>query len=59
MIKRGINNITHDKYDNEILKALKSIDMSLKNIAKNIQPANAMNNTANNLGKVEEMKDDN
>lgn len=30
--------MTHDKYDNDILKTLKSIDESLKKIANNIQP---------------------
>lgn len=32
--------MTHDKYDNDILKTLKSIDASLKSIAKSVQPAN-------------------
>lgn len=32
--------MTHDKYDNDILKTLKSIDVSLKSIAKSVQPAN-------------------
>jgi hypothetical protein len=32
--------MTHDKYDNDILKTLKSIDVSLKSIAKSIQPVN-------------------
>lgn len=32
--------MTHDKYDNDILKTLKSIDTSLKSIAKSVQPAN-------------------
>lgn len=31
--------MTHDKY-NDILKTLKSIDVSLKSIAKSIQPVN-------------------
>lgn len=32
--------MTHDKYDTDILKTLKSIDASLKNIAKSVQPVN-------------------
>ncbi|CUN71599.1 hypothetical protein [Agathobacter rectalis] len=32
--------MTHDKYDTDILKTLKSIDVSLKSIAKSIQPVN-------------------
>ena len=32
--------MTHDKYDTDILKTLKSIDASLKNIAKTVQPVN-------------------
>lgn len=32
--------MTHDKYDNDILKTLKSIDVSLKSIAKSVHPAN-------------------
>ena len=32
--------MTHDKYDNDILKTLKSIDVSLKSITKSIQPVN-------------------
>lgn len=32
--------MTHDKYDNDILKTLKSIDTSLKSIAKSVQPVN-------------------
>lgn len=32
--------MTHDKYDNDILKALRSIDTSLKSIAKSVQPTN-------------------
>lgn len=31
---------THDKYDTDTLKTLKSIDASLKSIAKSIQPVN-------------------
>ena len=30
----------HDKYDTDILKTLKSIDASLKSIAKSVQPVN-------------------
>lgn len=33
--------MTHDKYDTDILKTLKSIDASLKSIAKSVQPTNA------------------
>ena len=32
--------MTHDKYDTDILKTLKSIDASLKSIAKSEQPVN-------------------
>lgn len=32
--------MTHDKYDTDILKTLKSIDASLKSIAKSVQPTN-------------------
>lgn len=32
--------MTHDKYDNDILKTLKSIDASLKSIVKSVQPTN-------------------
>lgn len=32
--------MTHDKYDTDILKTLKSIDASLKNIAESVQPVN-------------------
>lgn len=32
--------MTHDKYDNDIFKTLKSIDTSLKSIAKSLQPIN-------------------
>lgn len=32
--------MTHDKYDTDTLKTLKSIDASLKSIAKSIQPVN-------------------
>lgn len=32
--------MTHDKYDIDILKTLKSIDASLKSIAKSVQPVN-------------------
>lgn len=32
--------MTHDKYDNDILKTLKSIDTSLKSITKSLQPIN-------------------
>ena len=30
--------MTHDKYDTDILKTLKSIDASQKSIAKSVQP---------------------
>lgn len=32
--------MTHDKYDTDILKTLKSIDASLKSIAKSVEPVN-------------------
>lgn len=40
--------MTHDKYDNDILKTLKSIDASLKSIAKSVQPANTAITIDNN-----------
>lgn len=40
--------MNHDKYDNDILKTLKSIDMSLKSIAKSLQPANTTVTIDNN-----------
>ncbi len=66
--------MTHDKYDIDILKTLKSIDMSLKSIAKSVQPVNttvtidnnsedAVRDFLNSLHQKniqqEEMKDDN
>ena len=40
--------MTHDKYDNDILKTLKSIDASLKSIAKSVQPTNTAVTIDNN-----------
>lgn len=40
--------MTHDKYDTDILKTLKSIDASLKSIAKSIQPVNTTADIDNN-----------
>lgn len=40
--------MTHDKYDNDILKTLKSIDASLKSIAKSVQPVNSTVTIDNN-----------
>ena len=66
--------MTHDKYDNDILKTLKSIDVSLKSIAKSVQPVNTTADIDNNSEEAvkeflnslyqkniqqEEMKDDN
>lgn len=58
--------MTHDKYDNDILKILKSIDVSLKSIAKSIQVKNTtVDNDSEEATKdlidkkTEEMKDDN
>lgn len=66
--------MTHDKYDNDILKTLKSIDASLKSIAKSVQPTNTTVMIDNNSEEAvreflnslhqkniqqEEMKDDN
>lgn len=66
--------MTHDKYDIDILKTLKSIDMSLKSIVKSVQPVNttvtiddnsedAVRDFLNSLHQKniqqEEMKDDN
>lgn len=51
--------MTHDKYDNDILKTLKSIDASLKSIAKSVQPINTTVVIDNNSEEAEEMKDDN
>ena len=66
--------MTHDKYDIDILKTLKSIDVSLKSITKSVQPVNttvtiddnsedAVRDFLNSLHQKniqqEEMKDDN
>lgn len=66
--------MTHDKYDTDILKTLKSIDASLKSIAKSVQPVNttvtiddnsedAVRDLLNSLHQKniqqEEIKDDN
>lgn len=66
--------MTHDKYDTDILKTLKSIDVSLKSITKSVQPVNttvtiddnsedAVRDFLNSLHQKniqqEEMKDDN
>ncbi|MBC5680845.1 hypothetical protein [Lachnospira hominis (ex Liu et al. 2021)] len=58
--------MTHDKYDTDILKTLKSIDASLKSIAKSIQVKNTtVDNDSEEATKdlidkkTEEMKDDN
>lgn len=66
--------MTHDKYDNDILKTLKSIDVSLKSIAQSVQPVNTTADIDNNSEEAvreflnslyqkniqqEEMKDDN
>lgn len=66
--------MTHDKYDNDILKTLKSIDASLKSITKSVQPVNTTADIDNNSEEAvreflnllrqkniqqEEMKDDN
>ena len=66
--------MTHDKYDTDILKTLKSIDASLKSIAKSVQPVNttvtiddnsedAVRDFLNSLHRKniqqEEIKDDN
>ena len=58
--------MTHDKYDTDVLKTLKSIDASLKSIAKSVQ---VKNTTVDNYSeeaakdlidkKTEEIKDDN
>nr|UWH98994.1 MAG: hypothetical protein [Bacteriophage sp.] len=51
--------MTHDKYDTDILKTLKSIDASLKNIAKSVQPVNTTviidnNPSRNECGEIDE-----
>lgn len=51
--------MNHDKYDNDILKTLKSIDASLKSIAKSIQLTNTPVIMDNNSEEAEEMKNDN
>ncbi len=58
--------MTHDKYDTDILKTLKSIDASLKSIAKSVQVKNTtVDNDSEEATKdlidkkTEEMKDDN
>lgn len=58
--------MTHDKYDTDILKTLKSIDASLKSIAKSVQVKNTtIDNDSEEAAKdlidkkTEEIKDDN
>lgn len=51
--------MTHDKYDTDILKTLKSIDVSLKSIAKSVQSINTTVDIDNDSEETEEMKDDN
>lgn len=60
--------MTHDKYDTDVLKTLKSIDASLKSIAKSVQPVNTtvvIDNDSEEAAKdlidkkTEEIKDDN
>ena len=47
--ERKQNNMTHDKYDNDILKTLRSIDMSLKIIAQSVKSTNTtVDNIDNN-----------
>ena len=45
--------MTHDKYDTDILKTLKSIDASLKSIAKSEQPPNTTIIIDNNYEEAE------
>lgn len=49
----------HDKYDNDILKTLKSIDVSLKSIAKSVQLKNTTADIDCNVEEAKEIKDDN
>ena len=58
--------MAHDKYDTDVLKTLKSIDASLKSIAKSVQVKNTTvdndsEEAAKDLSdkKTEEIKDDN
>ena len=58
--------MTHDKYDTDVLKTLKSIDASLKSIAKSMQVKNTtVDNDSEEAAKdlidkkTEEIKDDN
>lgn len=58
--------MAHDKYDTDVLKTLKSIDASLKSIAKSVQVKNTTvdkdsEEAAKDLidKKTEEIKDDN
>lgn len=58
--------MTHDKYDTDVLKTLKSIDVSLKSIAKSVQVKNTtVDNDSEEAAKdlidkkTEEIKDDN
>ena len=58
--------MTHDKYDTDVLKTLKSIDASLKSIAKSVQVKNTtVGNDSEEATKdlidkkTEEIKDDN
>ena len=58
--------MTHDKYDTDVLKTIKSIDASLKSIAKSVQVKNTtVDNDSEEAAKdlidkkTEEIKDDN
>lgn len=58
--------MTHDKYDTDVLKTLKSIDASLKSIAKSVQVKNTtVDNDSEEAAKdlidkkTEEIKDGN
>lgn len=52
--------MNHDRYDNDILKTLKSIDMSLKSIAKSLQMVISKNSdiTANDKQLYKETASD-
>lgn len=58
--------MTHDKYDTDVLKTIKSIDASLKSIAKSVQVKNTtVDNDSEEAAKdlidkkTEEIKDGN
>ena len=49
----------YESYEDDILKTFKSIDASLKTIAKSLQSINTTVDIDNDSEETEEMKDDN